>query len=166
MIEQIRAALADRYRVDRELGGGGMSRVFVAREYALDRDVVIVLTPREPLPSLVIQARDTVPQAAPVVVMAALQPPVTAPRQRIALKLLVDCSGSMGGDSIASARVALQGALAGLTEHDQVSVSRFGSTVEHVLAPSACTLQTLRRLKPAVDAIDANLGGTEMEAAL
>jgi hypothetical protein len=127
---------------------------------------VIVLTPREPLPSLVIQARDTVPQAAPVVVMAALQPPVTAPRQRIALKLLVDCSGSMGGDGIASARVALHGALAGLTEHDQVSVSRFGSTVEHVLAPSACTPQTLRRLKPSVDAIDANLGGTEMEAAL
>jgi Ca-activated chloride channel family protein len=72
----------------------------------------------------------------------------------------------MGGDSIASARVALHGALAGLTEHDQVSVSRFGSTVEHVLAPSACTPQTLRRLKPAVDAIDATLGGTEMEAAL
>ena len=41
MIEQIRGALADRYRIDRELGGGGMSRVFVAREYALDRDVVV-----------------------------------------------------------------------------------------------------------------------------
>jgi Ca-activated chloride channel family protein len=149
----------------REAVDGGL-RLDLAPGAWLDRDVVIVLTPREPLPSLVIQARDTVPQAAPVVVMAALQPPVTAPRQRIALKLLVDCSGSMGGDSIASARVALHGALAGLTEHDQVSVSRFGSTVEHVLAPSACTPQTLRRLKPAVDAIDANLGGTEMEAAL
>ena len=153
------------HRFAREAVDGGL-RLDLAPGAWLDRDVVIVLTPREPLPSLVIQARDTVPQAAPVVVMAALQPPVTAPRQRIALKLLVDCSGSMGGDSIASARVALHGALAGLTEHDQVSVSRFGSTVEHVLAPSACTLQTLRRLKPAVDAIDANLGGTEMEAAL
>jgi Ca-activated chloride channel family protein len=153
------------HRFTREAVDGGL-RLDLAPDAWLDRDVVIVVKPREPLPSLVIQARDTVPHAAPVVVMAALQPPLATPRKHIALKLLVDCSGSMGGDSIASARVALHGALAGLTEHDHVSVSRFGSTVEHVLAPSACTPQTLRRLKPAVDAIDATLGGTEMEAAL
>ena len=153
------------HRFTREAVDGGL-RLDLAPDAWLDRDVVIVVKPREPLPSLVIQARDTVPEAAPVVVMAALQPPLTTPRKHIALKLLVDCSGSMGGDSIASARVALHGALAGLTAHDQVSVSRFGSTVEHVLAPSASTPQTLRRLKPAVDAIDADLGGTEMEAAL
>jgi len=35
------AALADRYRIERELGGGGMSRVWVATETALDRQVVI-----------------------------------------------------------------------------------------------------------------------------
>ena len=153
------------HRFTRETVEGGL-RLDLAPGAWLDRDLVIVVKPREPLPSLVIQARDAVPHAAPVVVMAALQPPLTTPRKHIALKLLVDCSGSMGGDSIASARVALHGALAGLTEHDQVSVSRFGSSVEHVLAPSACTPQTLRRLTPAVDAIDANLGGTEREAAL
>lgn len=153
------------HRFSQEAVDGGL-RLDLAPDAWLDRDVVIVVKPHEPLPSLVIQARDTVPEAAPVVLMAALQPPLTTPRKHIALKLLVDCSGSMGGDSIASARVALHGALAGLTEHDQVSVSRFGSTVEHVLAPSASTPQTLRRLKPAVDAIDATLGGTEMEAAL
>ncbi len=41
MIEQVRTALADRYRIERELGGGGMSRVFVAHEHALDRKVVV-----------------------------------------------------------------------------------------------------------------------------
>ena len=35
------AALAGRYRIERELGGGGMSRVFLAREIGLDREVVI-----------------------------------------------------------------------------------------------------------------------------
>jgi Ca-activated chloride channel family protein len=66
-----------------------------------DRD-----TPRAA--SLVAGARDNAfDTSAPVVMMAALQPPAGIPRERIALKLLVDCSGSMNGDSIASARAAL-----------------------------------------------------------
>ncbi len=153
------------HRFTREAVDDGL-RLDLAAGAWLDRDVVILVKPREPWPSLVIQAHDTVSQAAPVVMMAALQPPLTTPRERIALKLLVDCSGSMGGDSIASARVALHGVLAGLSEHDQLSVSRFGSTVEHLLAPTVCTQHALRRLLPLVDTIDANLGGTEMEAAL
>jgi len=39
--ERLIGALADRYRIERELGGGGMSRVWVATETALDRQVVI-----------------------------------------------------------------------------------------------------------------------------
>ena len=43
---QLQAALGDAYSLERELGGGGMSRVFVAREIALGRDVVVkVLAP-------------------------------------------------------------------------------------------------------------------------
>ena len=38
---RLTAALADRYRIERELGGGGMSRVFLAREVGLNREVVI-----------------------------------------------------------------------------------------------------------------------------
>ena len=40
---RLRAALAGTYDIERELGGGGMSRVFVAREVALDRRVVFLL---------------------------------------------------------------------------------------------------------------------------
>ncbi len=44
--EHLELALGDEYRVVRELGGGGMSRVFLATEIALGRQVVIkVLTP-------------------------------------------------------------------------------------------------------------------------
>ena len=44
--DQLQAALRGTYTLDRELGGGGMSRVSVAREEALERDVVIkVLLP-------------------------------------------------------------------------------------------------------------------------
>jgi len=42
---RLQAALGDAYRIERELGGGGMSRVFVATETALDRQVVIKLLP-------------------------------------------------------------------------------------------------------------------------
>ena len=46
MIEQLQAALADRYHVTGEIGGGGMSRVFDAIDPGLDRRVAIkVLSP-------------------------------------------------------------------------------------------------------------------------
>ena len=42
---RLQAALGAAYRIERELGGGGMSRVFVATEVALDRHVVIKVLP-------------------------------------------------------------------------------------------------------------------------
>ena len=43
---QLQTTLGDGYTLERELGGGGMSRVFVARENALGREVVVkVLSP-------------------------------------------------------------------------------------------------------------------------
>lgn len=46
LISQLRTALGDAYLIERELGGGGMSRVFLAREVALGREVVLkVLSP-------------------------------------------------------------------------------------------------------------------------
>jgi serine/threonine-protein kinase len=46
-MDRLQAALASSYRIERELGGGGMSRVFVATEIALDRKVVIKVLPPE-----------------------------------------------------------------------------------------------------------------------
>ena len=46
LLDRLRAALADRYRVDREIGRGGMSRVFLAHDLKLDRSVALkVLRP-------------------------------------------------------------------------------------------------------------------------
>ncbi len=39
--EQLQTTLGGEYSIERELGGGGMSRVFVARDEALGRDVVV-----------------------------------------------------------------------------------------------------------------------------
>lgn len=44
---RLQAVIGDAYRVERELGGGGMSRVFLAHEAALSRRVVIKVLPPE-----------------------------------------------------------------------------------------------------------------------
>ena len=45
LLADLQAHFADKYHLERELGGGGMSRVFVARDERLDRRVVIKLLP-------------------------------------------------------------------------------------------------------------------------
>jgi len=44
---RLQTALGDAYRLERELGGGGMSRVFVAEETALGRRIVLKVLPPE-----------------------------------------------------------------------------------------------------------------------
>ena len=45
--EQLQLTLGDAYTIERELGGGGMSRVFVATEHSLGRQVVIKVLPSD-----------------------------------------------------------------------------------------------------------------------
>ena len=45
--ERLQASLGDAFHIERELGGGGMSHVFLARETALGRQVVIKVLPPE-----------------------------------------------------------------------------------------------------------------------
>lgn len=42
-IPQLSAALGDRYRVEREIGAGGMATVYLARDLKHDRDVALKL---------------------------------------------------------------------------------------------------------------------------
>src|SRR5882762_11954502 len=45
--DRLQAALGDAYHIERELGGGGMSRLFLATEASLHRQVVIKVLPPE-----------------------------------------------------------------------------------------------------------------------
>jgi len=47
LLEQLRKIFADNYRVDEELKGGGMSRLFLATDLSLNRKVVIKILPPE-----------------------------------------------------------------------------------------------------------------------
>ena len=58
---------------------GGLLLEFASTAW-LDRDVVIVVTPREARPSLLVRAADAASPTAPTVLMAALQPAAAAQR--------------------------------------------------------------------------------------
>jgi Ca-activated chloride channel family protein len=88
-------------------------------------------------------------------------------QEPVYLKVLVDCSGSMGGDSIAAARRALHEVMKELTEQDWISYSRFGDKVKHELSGlQSCNAATIKQVAGLISNTDADLGGTEMNTAL
>jgi Ca-activated chloride channel family protein len=81
--------------------------------------------------------------------------------------LLLDCSGSMRGDAIVQSRAALDAVAGALNEQDRIQVIRFGSTASALFRrPLQATARVKDALRQLRNTIDANLGGTEMNAAL
>jgi Ca-activated chloride channel family protein len=87
--------------------------------------------------------------------------------ESICAKIVVDCSGSMDGDSIDQARAGLHRILDGLRETDTFNIIRFGSTHRaYFPTPVPAKGRNLRNARGQVDNLMADLGGTEMESAL
>jgi Ca-activated chloride channel homolog len=140
--------------------------VSLARTEHLDRDFVL-LVDQLAHDSLAITARDMV-EPEGVAMLASFCPHL--PRQEaagMALKILVDCSGSMAGDSMEAAKRALQAIVSQLDGSDRFALSRFGDTVQHRSRGLWKVTETTRLAAQRwVGALEADLGGTEMEAAL
>ncbi|MBN8477991.1 MAG: hypothetical protein J0L91_03410, partial [Burkholderiales bacterium] len=103
-------------------------RVSIARTACLDRDFVLELGGLAGR-TLATVARDGEGHVALASFCAPT--PRGADERPLRVKLLVDCSGSMNGDSIGAARRALHRVLAGLEPADRFSFTRFGSDVVH-----------------------------------
>lgn len=83
------------------------------------------------------------------------------------IKILVDCSGSMAGDSITQARNGVQRVLENLRESDTFNIIRFGdSTKAYFPSCVAAKGRNLQNALAEVENLAADLGGTEMETAL
>jgi Ca-activated chloride channel family protein len=140
--------------------------VRLANQGWLDRDFVLDLVQPEgaPLPCDALIA----PSGAESVVLASFCPKLMRPaREAIDLKILVDCSGSMAGDSIKQAKAALHKVFSELTPADKFTLSRFGSSTEHDFTRlTAADSEGLARAGAVLAETEANLGGTEMEEAL
>ena len=139
-------------------------RVELQAGAAMDRDFVLVIDALEGASFACLAADDDGFAA-----MASFCPKLTEEAAKsVALKILVDCSGSMEGESIAQAREALHQLSQGLNEHDMMSFSKFGTQVRHTTNQlSLATPQHLREVfAPAIAKTRADMGGTELGAAL
>lgn len=139
-------------------------RVNLARSGWLDRDVVLLVEGLEGS-SFVTSAAD----GDETMVLASFCP--TLPKREpepVMLKVLVDCSGSMAGDSITQARAALHEIGAQLDPGDHLSYTRFGTEVRHEIARlERCSDELIGTVfARAVSGTQADLGGTELELAL
>lgn len=83
------------------------------------------------------------------------------------ITVIVDCSGSMGGDSIAQARKALYEILELLRPEDTFNVVRFGSSHQMLFpAPVQADAGNLKKAKNLLEVLDADMGGTEIGQAI
>ena len=83
------------------------------------------------------------------------------------LAVLVDCSGSMAGDSIEQAKRAVAGILDGLVAHDCVNLIAFGGTTKALAeALLPCDKANLAKARRFAKALGANMGGTQIDTAL
>jgi Ca-activated chloride channel family protein len=81
--------------------------------------------------------------------------------------MLVDCSGSMAGDSIKAARSALERIVHGLEKSDKFSLSRFGTSVEHRSRSMwSGTSQAQASAQRWMEKLQADMNCTEMAEAL
>lgn len=103
------------------------------------------------------------------VVLASFQPRLggLARPEPHSVKIVVDCSGSMAGDSIRQARRALASILDLLHPADRLNVIAFGSHTQALFThQEPCTPLNLERARRFCAVLDANLGGTEIGGAL
>jgi Ca-activated chloride channel family protein len=131
----------------------------------MDRDFILTVRAPHAAHSFAISGADGEGAAA----IASFKPLFPGLRQPRALELaiVIDCSGSMQGDSIAQARQALAGILDALQPRDRMTIVAFGNTTKLLsdrLLP--CTPTNLQEARQFAAALAADMGGTEIGPAL
>lgn len=103
------------------------------------------------------------------VVLASLRiPPLAREEEKpLLLKVVIDCSGSMAGISIAQARAAALELLDQLRRDDFFNVTLFGSEAQHFWPePVSASKEHLAQARQQLVQLNADMGGTETGAAL
>ncbi|MCF8172249.1 MAG: VIT and VWA domain-containing protein [Candidatus Methylopumilus sp.] len=136
--------------------------IALTQQSYLDRDFILVLDQLAQC-SVATVAPDYVDEKT-FVATASFSPSIpNAKETNAAVKILVDCSGSMSGGSIQAARRALMAIVKKFTAGDKFSLSKFGSSVEH-RSKSLWTTSEQSRLgaEKWIGELEADMGGTDM----
>ena len=141
----------------------------IARPAAMDRDVVLEARAAAAVDTgdaRALLARD----GGGWVVLASFRPELTdltEPAAHRNLKIVVDCSGSMSGDSIAQVRIAGERILESLRPGDLFDIVAFGSRHRALFGrETPASAANVARARRFVSGLDADMGGTEIQAAL
>ena len=142
----------------------GKTTITLADENAImDRDFVLLLDSSTQAPASALTAKDI----DGYLVWASFNPQFDIARDETprSLKIVVDCSGSMNGDSILQAAKAVNRILQSLRPQDYFNVTRFGNSHRSLFALQ--TPATLKNISHAASIRwNADMGGTEMGEAL
>jgi len=142
--------------------------VGIERQAFLDRDFILNLTGLQNQ-SFCIVTPDTNLGPTGCTVLASFCPPEikNTLEKHLDLKILVDCSGSMEGDSITSAKRALHHILSLLEPDDKFSYSKFGGHTTHLFAKLKKADQYyISAASMLIENTEADMGGTEIASAL
>lgn len=131
----------------------------------MDRDFILNVKAPQATRSFVLCGQDGEGMTA----IASFQPffPGLQQPRPLSLAIVIDCSGSMQGDSMEQAKQALDGILESLQPQDRVTLIAFGNSTNalssHLLPCNKTNLTKARRF---AKSLDANMGGTEIGNAL
>jgi uncharacterized protein YegL len=131
----------------------------------MDRDFVMTVKAPQSAHTFALSGRDGDGLAA----MASFQPFFPGLRKPRALNLaiVIDCSGSMAGDSINQAKQALDGILDGLQPHDHLTIIAFGNATNALSARLlVADKKNLKKSREFARGLEADMGGTEIGSAL
>ena len=145
---------------------GRQTTIALVGPAAMDRDVVLEARSTAASASQALVARDDDGWAA----LASFRPELpdaTSERGSRNVKIVVDCSGSMAGDSIAQVRIAGERILDDLRPADLFDIVAFGSGHRVLFGrETPATPANVARARRFVRGLDADMGGTEIGAAL
>jgi len=132
---------------------------------ALDRDFVLLMRPEDAHQPVAHVAREA---DGTLCAMVIFHPqPLGIPSRGNEVLFLLDCSGSMQGDSIAQAQRALALCVRALATHDSFNIVCFGSHFTSLWpTPQPYSQASLEEATQYIQQVQADLGGTEILAPL
>ncbi|MCL1052161.1 VWA domain-containing protein [Shewanella abyssi] len=159
------AVTSPTHSITQALDAGGLRLGLLTAAQPMDRDLIIEIAKPSDYVGEGLWAKD----GEKTVALTSFYPQldIQQAHQQRCIKMVVDCSGSMCGDSIDQARIALQAIMNQLEDGDWFNIILFGSQHKLIFDKSVqVTAKNLQHVEKILRMLRADLGGTEMRDAL